>query len=113
MRDEFFAPARSLVQNCQEREVHTVPQRKTGTREEWLGARIELLHREKELTRLSDDLARRRQELPWVPIDEEYTFDPPAGSRTLAELFDGRSQLLVYHLMFGPDDEVACEGCSY
>jgi predicted dithiol-disulfide oxidoreductase (DUF899 family) len=87
---------------------HTV-----GAREEWLAARVELLEREKELTRRSDELARQRQELPWVPVDKEYDFETDAGTKTLAELFDGRSQLLVYHLMFGPDDAEACEGCSY
>jgi predicted dithiol-disulfide oxidoreductase (DUF899 family) len=87
---------------------HTV-----GTREEWLAARVELLEREKELTRSSDELARRRQELPWVPVEHEYSFQTGEGTKTLAELFDGRSQLLVYHLMFGPDDDAACPGCSF
>ena len=86
---------------------------RTGTREEWLAARVELLEAEKELTRRSDELARRRRELPWVRVDEEYRFDTDAGSRTLDELFDGRSQLLVYHLMYGPDDPAACPGCSF
>jgi predicted dithiol-disulfide oxidoreductase (DUF899 family) len=86
---------------------------RTGTREQWLSARLELLEREKELTALSDALARQRRELPWVRIDEPYRFDTSVGPRTLAELFDGRSQLLVYHLMFGPDDEAACRGCSF
>ena len=84
-----------------------------GTREEWLAAREELLDREKELTRRSDELARQRQELPWVRVDEPYSFQTDAGPKTLAELFDGRSQLLVYHLMFGPEDEAACPGCSF
>jgi predicted dithiol-disulfide oxidoreductase (DUF899 family) len=88
-------------------------QHEVGTREEWLAARAELLEREKELTRLSDDLARRRRELPWVRVDKEYRFDTDAGVKTLPELFDGRSQLLVYHLMYGPDDEAACLGCSF
>ena len=87
---------------------HTV-----GTREEWLAARVELLEREKELTRRSDELARQRRELPWVRIDKEYRFETDQGTRTLPELFDGRSQLLVFHLMFGPEDEAACEGCSF
>jgi predicted dithiol-disulfide oxidoreductase (DUF899 family) len=90
---------------------------RTGTREEWLAARKELLEEEKELTRRSDELARRRQELPWVPIDEEYVFETNDGPKTLAELFDGRSQLLVYHFMFGPSvpgwPEAGCPGCSY
>jgi predicted dithiol-disulfide oxidoreductase (DUF899 family) len=85
----------------------------TGSREEWLAARIELLEREKELTRRSDELARQRRELPWVRIEEGYAFQTADGTKTLAELFGGRSQLLVYHLMFGPDDELACKGCSY
>jgi predicted dithiol-disulfide oxidoreductase (DUF899 family) len=84
-----------------------------GTREEWLAAREELLEREKELTRRSDDLARQREELPWVRVDEPYSFQTHDGTKTLAELFDGRSQLLVYHLMFGPEDDAACPGCSF
>jgi predicted dithiol-disulfide oxidoreductase (DUF899 family) len=83
---------------------HTV-----GTREEWRAARVALLEREKELTRLSDELARQRQELPWVPVEKEYSFDTDEGKKTLAELFDGRSQLLVFHFMFGP--EYAAGGC--
>ncbi|MEX2195782.1 MAG: DUF899 domain-containing protein [Thermoleophilaceae bacterium] len=86
---------------------------KVGTREEWLAARIELLEREKGLTHLGDELACRRRELPWVRVEQEYGFETADGTRTLAELFDGRSQLLVYHLMFGPDDEAACPGCSF
>jgi predicted dithiol-disulfide oxidoreductase (DUF899 family) len=86
---------------------------KVGTRDEWLAARLELLEREKELTRLSDDLARRRRELPWVRVEKEYEFQTDEGTKTLPELFDGRSQLLVYHLMYGPDDEAACPGCSF
>jgi len=86
---------------------------KVGTREEWLAERIELLEREKELTRRSDELARERRELPWVRIEKEYVFDTDEGPKTLAELFDGRSQLLVYHFMLGPDDEEGCRGCSY
>jgi predicted dithiol-disulfide oxidoreductase (DUF899 family) len=84
-----------------------------GTREEWLAARVELLEREKELTRMSDELARRRRELPWVRVEKEYAFETDDGTKTLAELFDGRSQLIVYHLMYGPDDEAACSGCSF
>ena len=76
---------------------------KTGTREQWLAARLELLKAEKELTRQSDELARRRQELPWVRIDKEYRFQTDEGSASLADLFRGHSQLLVYHFMFGPD----------
>ena len=84
----------------------------TGTREEWLAARLELLEAEKELTRRSDELARRRQELPWVRIDKEYRFDTDEGSASLADLFRGRSQLLVYHFMFGPDYTAGCPSCS-
>jgi predicted dithiol-disulfide oxidoreductase (DUF899 family) len=84
----------------------------TGTRKEWLAARLELLEAEKELTRRSDELARRRQELPWVRIDKEYRFETEAGSASLADLFRGRSQLLVYHFMFGPDYKAGCPSCS-
>jgi predicted dithiol-disulfide oxidoreductase (DUF899 family) len=84
-----------------------------GTREQWLVARRALLEREKELTRRSDELARDRQALPWVEVEEEYRFATSEGTKTLPELFDGRSQLLVYHLMFGPGDAVPCIGCSY
>ena len=84
----------------------------TGTRKEWLAARLELLEAEKELTRRSDELARRRQELPWVRIDKEYRFETDEGSASLADLFRGRSQLLVYHFMFGPDYTAGCPSCS-
>jgi predicted dithiol-disulfide oxidoreductase (DUF899 family) len=93
--------------------VIDVTEHKVGSREEWLEARKELLRREKELTRRSDELARERRELPWVAVEKEYRFETDEGTRTLTELFAGRSQLLVYHLMYGPDDEVACEGCSF
>jgi len=85
---------------------------RTGTREEWLAARLELLEAEKELTRRSDELARRRQELPWVRIDKEYRFETDEGKASLADLFKGRSQLLVYHFMFGPDYSSGCPSCS-
>lgn len=84
----------------------------TGTREEWLAARLDLLEAEKDLTRRSDDVARRRQELPWVRIDKEYRFDTEEGSASLADLFRSRSQLLVYHFMFGPDYTAGCPACS-
>jgi len=84
----------------------------TGTRKEWLAARLELLEAEKELTRRSDELARRRQELPWVRLDKAYRFETDAGSASLADLFRGRSQLLVYHFMFGPDYTAGCPSCS-
>jgi predicted dithiol-disulfide oxidoreductase (DUF899 family) len=83
-----------------------------GTREEWLAAREELLEREKELTRRGDELARQRRELPWVRVDKEYRFETDDGTKTLAELFDGRSQLLVYHFMFGPEYTAGCPVCS-
>ena len=87
-------------------------QHRTGTREEWRKARIELLGAEKALTRLSDDLALRRQELPWVPIDKPYRFETAEGKASLTDLFRGRSQLLVYHFMFGPDFKAGCPSCS-
>jgi predicted dithiol-disulfide oxidoreductase (DUF899 family) len=85
---------------------------RVGTREEWQAARKELLEREKELTRRNDELAGQRRELPWVLVEKEYTFDTDDGTKTLAELFDGRSQLLVYHFMFGPQYTAGCPVCS-
>jgi predicted dithiol-disulfide oxidoreductase (DUF899 family) len=85
---------------------------KVGTREEWLAARESLLAREKELTRRNDELARERRELPWVPVDKEYSFDTEDGTKSLADLFAGRSQLVVYNFMFGPDYEAGCPVCS-
>ena len=85
---------------------------KIGTREEWLRARLELLKAEKEHTRHGDELARQRQALPWVRIDKEYRFDTDEGSASLTDLFRGRSQLLVYHFMFGPDFKAGCPSCS-
>jgi predicted dithiol-disulfide oxidoreductase (DUF899 family) len=84
----------------------------TGTRQEWLTARLELLEAEKELTRRSDEVARRRQELPWVRIEKHYRFETDEGGASLADLFRGRSQLLVYHFMFGPDYTAGCATCS-
>ena len=84
----------------------------TGTRKEWLAARLELLEAEKELTRRSDELAQRRQALPWVRIDKEYRFETDVGNVSLADLFRGRSQLLIYHFMFGPDYTAGCPSCS-
>jgi predicted dithiol-disulfide oxidoreductase (DUF899 family) len=86
---------------------HTV-----GTREEWLAARMPLLEAEKELTRRSDELARQRQALPWVRIDKTYRFETDEGSASLADLFRGRSQILIYHFMFGPDYTAGCPSCS-
>jgi len=85
---------------------------KTGTREEWLAARLELLEAEKELTRRSDQLARQRQELPWVRVDKDYRFETDEGTASLADLFRGRSQLLIYHFMLGPDYTAGCPSCS-
>jgi predicted dithiol-disulfide oxidoreductase (DUF899 family) len=83
--------------------THTI-----ASREDWLAARAELLEREKEHTRVGDDLARQRRELPWVEVEKQYTLDTPNGPKTLAELFDGRSQLLIYQFMFGPSYEAGC-----
>lgn len=85
---------------------------KLGTREEWLAARKELLAQEQEHAARSEELAERRRELPWVRVDNEYSFETDEGAKTLAELFDGRSQLLIYHVMFGPEYTGACPGCS-
>src|SRR5215211_3561169 len=89
-----------------------MPKQKVGTQEEWSAARKELLEREQEVGNLDEEVARQRQELPWVPVEKEYTFDTDEGKKTLVELFEGRSQLLIYHLMFGPTYEAACPGCS-
>jgi predicted dithiol-disulfide oxidoreductase (DUF899 family) len=90
---------------------------KVGTREEWLVARKKLLEREKDVTRRSDELALERQELPWVPVEKEYAFETRKGTQSLSDLFGGRSQLLVYHFMFGPSvdgwPEAGCPGCSF
>src|SRR5512132_3851550 len=85
---------------------------KIATQEEWQAAREELLKDEKELTRRNDELAERRRELPWVPVEKDYSFETEAGTKSLAELFDGRSQLLIYHVMFGPSYEAGCPVCS-
>src|SRR3954454_25221060 len=84
----------------------------TGTREQWLAARLDLLEAEKELTRQSDEVARQRQALPWVRVDKAYRFDTDDGGAALPELFRGCSQLLVYHFMFGPDYKAGCPSCS-
>jgi predicted dithiol-disulfide oxidoreductase (DUF899 family) len=85
---------------------------RAGTRDEWRAARLALLEREKDLTRQSDELARERRELPWVPLEKDYRFETEEGEKSLAELFDGRAQLLVYHFMFGPDYAAGCPICS-
>jgi predicted dithiol-disulfide oxidoreductase (DUF899 family) len=89
-----------------------MPTHATGTREDWLAARLDLLAAEKDYTRAGDLLAARRQALPWVRVDKTYRFDTDAGSATLVDLFQGRSQLLVYHFMFGPDYKAGCPSCS-
>ena len=89
-----------------------MPNHEVGTQQEWAAARAELLERERELGELDEQIAKQRQELPWVPVEKEYTFDTEDGKKTLVELFDGRSQLLIYHLMFGPTYEAACPGCT-
>ncbi|HET6906571.1 MAG TPA: DUF899 domain-containing protein [Rhodanobacteraceae bacterium] len=94
------------------REAQAAPRHKVASREEWLKARMELLRKEKELTRRSDEVARERQALPWVRVDKEYQFDTDEGRASLPDLFKGRSQLLVYHMMFGPDYTAPCPSCS-
>jgi predicted dithiol-disulfide oxidoreductase (DUF899 family) len=89
-----------------------MPEHRTATREEWAASRAALLAREKELTRMGDELARQRRELPWVPVEKQYTLQAEDGAKTLAQMFDGRSQLVVYHFMFGPDWEAGCPACS-
>src|SRR6202047_3079369 len=102
----------ALAEGHPRKERTAMTKHMTGTREEWLAARLKLLKEEKELTRRSDEVARRRQELPWVRIDKQYRFDTDEGSASLADLFRGRSQLLVYHFMFGPDYKAGCPSCS-
>lgn len=92
--------------------VRGIEDHKVVSKEEWLAHRVDLLKAEKELTRRSDDVARKRQELPWVRIDKEYQFDTDEGKTSLADLFKGRSQLLIYHFMFGPDYTAGCPHCS-
>src|SRR2546426_3977214 len=108
-RSQEGAPRQAVVTT---RRRETMTDHETGTREEWLAARLELLEAEKALTRRSDELARWRQELPWVRIDKEYRFETDEGTASLADLFRGRSQLLVYHFMFGPDYTAGCPSCS-
>jgi predicted dithiol-disulfide oxidoreductase (DUF899 family) len=89
-----------------------MPEHKVGTQEEWQAARDELLKEEKELTRRGDELTKRRHELPWVPVEKDYEFQTADGTKSLAELFDGNSQLLIYHFMFGPPYDAGCIACS-
>jgi predicted dithiol-disulfide oxidoreductase (DUF899 family) len=98
--------------DTRKKETRAMTKHMTGTRDEWLAARLELLKAEKELTRRSDELAQLRQKLPWVRIDKEYRFETDQGSASLSDLFRGRSQLLVYHFMFGPDYNAGCPSCS-
>src|ERR1700726_1110179 len=88
-------------------------QHQVVSRDEWLAARKELLRKEKEFTRLRDQLSAERRQLPWVKVEKNYVFDGPNGKVTLADLFDGKSQLIIYHLMFGPDWQEACPSCSF
>src|SRR6059058_1145036 len=96
-----------------QREEHEMPEHTTGTREDWRAARAELAKLESEQAARAAEITRRRRELPWVPVEKEYEFDTEDGRKTLAELFDGRSQLLAYNIMYGPDYELgACPGCT-
>src|SRR5450432_2843616 len=108
---------RSCARAKQERKIimsitTTTNGHQIASREEWLAARLPLLEQEKELTRRSDELARQRAELPWVPVEKDYTFATETGQATLADLFAGRSQLIVYHFMLGPDWTQGCPSCS-
>src|SRR6516165_7369977 len=107
-----MATKHRVTSRKERKEATTMTTHKTGTREQWLDARLELLKAEKELTHHSDEVARQRQELPWVPINKGYRFETDEGSASLADLFRGRSQLLVYHFMFGPDYSGGCPSCS-
>src|SRR5258705_13966751 len=102
----------SSDRNVLSKKEHTMTKHKTGTRDQWLDARLALLEDEKDLARRSDELAQRRRALPWVRIDKEYRFETDEGKTTLSDLFQGRSQLLVYHFMFGPDYTAGCPSCS-
>src|SRR3989442_185230 len=111
-RPQLLCTSRGPQLLSDRRETSTMTTHKTGTREQWEKARLELLKAEKELTRRSDELARQRQELPWVPINKGYRFDTDEGGASLADFFRGRSQLLVYHFMFGPDYAAGCPSGS-
>src|SRR5213080_4146922 len=93
--------------------TRTVENPKVVSREEWLVARKKLLAKEKQLTRQRDAIAAERRQLPWVKVEKNYAFDSPSGEKTLADLFDGRSQLIVYHFMFGPEWQEGCPSCSF
>src|SRR3954451_265946 len=109
-------PFRSRNRRClngqTQKRSNVMTDHKVETREEWQAARDELLTEEKQLTRLGDELAKKRRELPWVPVEKEYSFETDGGTKTLEELFDGRSQLLIYHFMFGPAYAAGCTVCS-
>ena len=92
---------------------HPILRHTVASRDEWLKARIALLAKEKELTHQRDELSRQRRELPWVRIQKDYVFDAPGGRKSLADLFDGRSQLIVYHFMFDPEWSQGCKSCSF
>src|ERR671929_1459536 len=96
----------------EDRRCRSMTEHRIGTQEEWQAERDELLREEKELTRRGDELTRRRRELPWVPVEKDYRFETTGGEKSLADLFDGRSQLLVYHFMFGEPYEAGCTVCS-
>src|SRR5215813_13123448 len=93
--------------------THTIENPRIVSRDEWLAARKKLLAKEKQLTRQRDAVAAERRELPWVRVEKNYVFDSPSGKKTLDELFDGRSQLIIYHFMFGPDWKEGCPSCSF
>src|SRR6266404_6229058 len=111
LASQFERKARD-AKDTRRKERRAMTKHMTGTRKEWLAARLELLEAEKELTRRSDELARRRQELPWVRTDKAYRFETDKGTAFLADLFAGRSQLLIYHFMFGPEYTAGCPSCS-
>src|SRR6266511_3386423 len=113
MLDEKVAVVpRSSRGPAREGDEATVASHALGTRDEWLAARLELLEAEKELTRRNDELARRRRDLPWVPVEKDHRFATEDGDASLRDLFGGRSQMLVYHFMFGPDWDEGCPSCS-
>src|SRR4051794_17641803 len=91
----------------------TIPKRKVVSQKEWVSARKDLLKKEKAATHARDELAAERRKLPWIKIDKNYVFETPEGKKTLAELFNGRSQLVIYHFMFGPDWNEGCPSCSF
>ena len=117
----FFNPTEIIKQTKQDKmrieiletDTSEANPSKVVSEAEWLVARKDLLTREKELTRLCDEVSRHRRELPWVSVKKQYLFDGPSGQETLTDLFDSRSQLIVYHFMFGPDWEEGCKSCSY